>query len=432
MGARKSVRSRRSEMVDRSKVRKCECAVLEECELKGCGNIVALGEEARNELCENVLKVSLTNKIDNFNNTKGNANNPPKYIFPQFIEESEDDQTTADTFPKSIVIKKQIGQGAYACVKLAYHKDYDRLVALKVYDKARVVQTQRQGNIQREIKILKKISNSYIVKAYDAFETSTQIVLVMEYVKGCTLRELLKKQPGNKLTEERARKVFRQIVSGVSYCHKHSIAHRDIKLDNVLLNEYDGVKIIDFGFSTYTHDNKKGRGFCGTPSYMAPEILLRRPYVGQPADVWALGVLLYALAAGTLPFRGVCNKELNGKIVEGRVEYPFHFSPPLKALLSRMLQTDPERRVTAVEILADAWLNEASERPHSRQTYSFGQGRFAAHCRASTEGKVFREVNGRVQWCGNERAEMLKVQNRVKRRAGSQVFGAAVREELGN
>eukprot|EP00826_Nyctotherus_ovalis_P014098 TRINITY_DN13894_c0_g1_i3.p1 TRINITY_DN13894_c0_g1~~TRINITY_DN13894_c0_g1_i3.p1 ORF type:complete len:258 (+),score=43.85 TRINITY_DN13894_c0_g1_i3:110-883(+) len=246
----------------------------------------------------------------------------------------------------------------------------------------------------------------------------------MEYIKGCNLREHLKKQPGNKLAEEKARKVFRQIVSGVSYCHKHSIAHRDIKLDNVLLNEYDGVKIIDFGFSTYTHDNKKGRGFCGTPSYMAPEIVLRRPYVDQLADVWALGVLLYALAAGTLPFRGTCNKELYGKIVEGRVEYPFHFSRSLKALLSRMLQTDPERRVTADDILADAWLTETPERPHSPR-----KERFTTHCKANTEGsasKVFKEISSRVAVAvrsdtENERMEMLKVYNRVKRRTASQL-----------
>ena len=104
--------------------------------------------------------------------------------------------------------------------------------------------------------------------------------------------------------------MFKQVVSGIEYCHARCITHRDIKLENVLLNAEMNVKIIDFGFSTCIPNDKRIKIFCGTPSYMAPEIVNKTEYCGPPADIWALGILLYAMLNGCFPFRGANDKDL--------------------------------------------------------------------------------------------------------------------------
>ena len=153
-----------------------------------------------------------------------------------------------------------------------------------------------------------------IVKIFEAFETEDNVYLVMEYVGGGSLHSLLKEQSDRRLQEEDAKRLFKQIMTALQYCHRKSITHRDIKLENILLDEHRNVKLIDFGFSTCIPNDKKIKMFCGTPSYMAPEIVRRDEYAGPPADVWASGVLLYALTNGCFPFRGGTDKELYRRI----------------------------------------------------------------------------------------------------------------------
>jgi len=127
----------------------------------------------------------------------------------------------------------------------------------------------------------------------------------MEYVGKTSLHSFLKNKSNRQLTEQEARTIFTQICSGISYCHSKHIVHRDIKLENILLDDYNNIKIIDFGFSICIDPEKKLNVFCGTPSYMAPEIVAKLYYKGAAADVWALGILLYAMLCGRFPFRGL-------------------------------------------------------------------------------------------------------------------------------
>lgn len=156
-----------------------------------------------------------------------------------------------------------------------------------------------------------------IVKIFEAFETENHVYLVMEYVGGGSLHSYLKEKPHRRLEEEDAKFIFKQILTALHYCHRKSIAHRDIKLENILLDENKQVKLIDFGFSTCIPNDKKIKMFCGTPSYMAPEIVAKEEYAGPPADMWASGVLLYALMNGCFPFRGSTDKELYRRIQRG-------------------------------------------------------------------------------------------------------------------
>ena len=130
-------------------------------------------------------------------------------------------------------------------------------------------------------------------------------MLVMEYVAGGSTHGFLKSKPNRRMDEDDARRIYRQVISALQYCHSKCVCHRDIKLENVLLNEEKNqVRLIDFGFSTCIPNDKRVKIFCGTPSYMAPEIVNKTEYCGPPADVWALGVLLFTMLCGTFPYRG--------------------------------------------------------------------------------------------------------------------------------
>jgi len=213
-----------------------------------------------------------------------------------------------------------LGQGSYAVVKLAFDKNTSEKVAIKTYEKLRLSDPRKMKNVRREISILQGVSHPNIIQLYSAFETIRQVFfilfnfllkiyqkihLVMEYVGKTSLHSFLKSKSNRQLTEQEARAIFTQICSGISYCHSKHIVHRDIKLENILLDDYNNVKIIDFGFSICIDPDKKLNVFCGTPSYMAPEIVAKLYYKGAAADVWALGILLYAMLCGRFPFRGI-------------------------------------------------------------------------------------------------------------------------------
>jgi len=282
-----------------------------------------------------------------------------KQTKPAHENKHESKNCLSGTFADSLshlLVGKQIGQGAYASVRIAFNKNLGHKVALKIYEKAKLMEPQRQYNMQNEMKILKKLNHPNIVKLYSAFDTRRHVVLEMEVVKGTSLHGFLKSKDKRRIDEPEAKRLFGQILNGIEHCHSNNVAHRDIKLENLLLDENENIKIIDFGFSTCMPVQKRIRIFCGTPSYMSPEIVTRKEYAGPPADIWALGVLLYAMLCGTFPFKGSTDKELYRRISHGLYSLPSYLSSASKALISKILTVDPDRRPTVYEILKDAWL----------------------------------------------------------------------------
>jgi len=241
------------------------------------------------------------NDIEKFFNT----NKPSAQIASHIFETNSDNKSIGD-----YIIGKQIGEGAYAIVRDGINKKTSEKVAIKIYDAKRLKGGQKAKAVEREIKLLRKMKHKNIVGFHGAFRTTNHTYVVMEYIEGLNLRSYIRNKENKRLSENEARGLFRQILEGVSYCHKHEIAHRDIKLENILLDNRGIIKIIDFGFSTCIPNDQKLKLFCGTPSYMSPEIVSKKEYCGPPADVWALGILLYSCLTGVFPFKGIFQSEL--------------------------------------------------------------------------------------------------------------------------
>lgn len=251
---------------------------------------------------------------------------------------------------KGYIINGQIGQGAYAIVKQGVNKATQERVAIKMYEKFRISDAQRKAGVSREISLLKRLSHPHIVKLHETIDMPRQLWLVMELACGRSLHSYVKARAERKLGEKEAVKVFRQVASGIEYCHRMNVTHRDVKMENVLVDELLNVKIIDFGFSICSAPTQHLKVFCGTPSYMAPEIVNKEKYLGPPTDVWSLGILLFALLAGHFPFRGVTEKDLFRSITRGVVKYPAEMGEEMRSLIEKMLQVNPTKRATAFEV----------------------------------------------------------------------------------
>lgn len=255
------------------------------------------------------------------------------------------------------IFSKQIGKGAYAIVKEAIHKATGEKVAIKVYNKLTLLNPHRKKNVTREIQILQKLSHKNIVKLHESIDSVKELYLVMERIEGASLYSRLK--TARRFSETEARNIFRQIVQGIQYCHSKNVSHRDIKLENVLVTSGDEVRIIDFGFSTCYSPETKLYSFCGTPSYMAPEIISKKEYYGPGVDVWALGVLLHTMVTGRYPFKGDNEHELFAKISRGHFDTPPGVSHSCKELIRRILQVDPRKRPTCSDILKDPFMTRS-------------------------------------------------------------------------
>jgi serine/threonine protein kinase len=204
---------------------------------------------------------------------------------------------------------------------------------------------------------MERLRHPNIVIFHDALDTPKQIHIIMDFVGGGSLHHFLKKRPGRRLDDQVAKRLIFQVAQGIKYLHDKHIVHRDIKLENLLLDESNTVKIIDFGFSTIVPPGKKLKIFCGTPSYMAPEIVARKEYAGFCADIWAVGVLLYALLCGSFPFRGQNDRDLYRKIVRGVFNVPEVVTDGARNVLSRVLTPDMSRRPTIDDVLGDQWFS---------------------------------------------------------------------------
>ncbi|XP_072346436.1 MAP/microtubule affinity-regulating kinase 3a isoform X9 [Scyliorhinus torazame] len=249
---------------------------------------------------------------------------------------------------------KTIGKGNFAKVKLARHILTGRDVAIKIIDKTQLNPTSLQ-KLFREVRIMKCLNHPNIVKLFEVIETEKTLYLVMEYASGGEVFDYLVAH--GRMKEKEARAKFRQIVSAVQYCHQKQIVHRDLKAENLLLDADMNIKIADFGFSNEFTVGNKLDTFCGSPPYAAPELFQGKKYDGPEVDVWSLGVILYTLVSGSLPFDGQNLKELRERVLRGKYRIPFYMSTDCENLLKRFLVLNPSKRGTLEQIMKDRWIN---------------------------------------------------------------------------
>ncbi|PKI72143.1 hypothetical protein CRG98_007462 [Punica granatum] len=263
----------------------------------------------------------------------------------------------ASTSPYSVLgnyrVIKNLGHGAFGEVKLAQHLPTGCKVAIKILNRRKIRENGMDQKVEREIKISKMLVHPHIIRLYEVIETATDIYMVMEFAERGDLCDYI--MMNQRAQEEEARKFFQQIISGVEYCHKYKVVHRDLKADNLLLDSNGNLKIADFGLSNIMLDGHFLKTSCGSPNYAAPEVISGKLYAGPEIDVWSCGVILYALLAGTLPFDDGSFPDLYRKIKGGMYTLPSHLPSGAKELIARMLVVDPIKRITIPEIRQSHW-----------------------------------------------------------------------------
>ncbi|KAL2136454.1 hypothetical protein VTI74DRAFT_3687 [Chaetomium olivicolor] len=263
---------------------------------------------------------------------------------------------------------KTIGQGSMGKVKLAKKEGTNELVACKIIERVSAddgrqsreererADAAREDRNAREAAIVSLLNHQYICGLRDNLRTRWHWYMLFEYVNGGQMLDYIISH--GKLKEKQARKFARQIASAVDYCHRNSIVHRDLKIENILISKTGDIKIIDFGLSNLfsPDEDRKLKTYCGSLYFAAPELLQARPYTGPEVDVWSFGVVLFVLVCGKVPFDDQYMPALHQKIKKGAVDYPNWLSSECKHLISRMLVTDPRQRATMHEVMNHPWM----------------------------------------------------------------------------
>ncbi|KAK2817958.1 hypothetical protein Q7C36_021891 [Tachysurus vachellii] len=253
-------------------------------------------------------------------------------------------------------IIRTLGKGNFAVVKLARHKVTKTQVAIKIIDKTHLNASDLE-KLNREVKIMKLLKHPHIIRLYQVMETKNMLYIVTEYANNGEMFDYLARN--GHLSEDEARKTFWQILSAVEYCHRCHIVHRDLKAENLLLDSNMNIKLADFGFGNFFVHGKHLNTWCGSPPYAAPEIFQGNEYEGPQQDIWSLGVVLYVLVCGSLPFEAASLPVLKQRVIEGLFSIPYFMSQGCEDLIRRMLVVDPAKRISLKQIKQHCWMKIA-------------------------------------------------------------------------
>ena len=240
------------------------------------------------------------------------------------------------------IIKETIGTGTFSKVKLGINKYTKEKVAIKLLEKSKITEKEDLKRINREISIIKKLSHPNIIKINEIFENEKYYYIIMDYCSKGELFDYIVKK--TKLTEDESSFFFYQIINAIEYIHKKNIVHRDLKPENLLLTENNKIKIIDFNLSNYFYKNNLLSTPCGSPCYAAPEMVRGKKYNGFKTDIWAIGIILYAMSCGYLPFEDSDNEILFQKILECDLEFPNFLSFECIDIIKKILNVNPYDR----------------------------------------------------------------------------------------
>jgi 5'-AMP-activated protein kinase catalytic alpha subunit len=261
-----------------------------------------------------------------------------------------------------------LGHGTFAKVYHARHLQTGKSMAMKVVGKEKVIKVGMMEQIKREISVMKMVKHPNIVDLHEVMASKSKIYFAMELVRG---GELFSKIAKGRLKEDLARVYFQQLISAVDFCHSRGVYHRDLKPENLLLDEEGNLKVTDFGLSAFTEHLKQDgllHTTCGTPAYVAPEVIGKKGYDGAKADLWSCGVILYVLLAGFLPFQDDNIVAMYRKIYRGDFKCPPWFSSEARRLITKLLDPNPTTRITISKIMDSSWFKKSvpkSARPNN-------------------------------------------------------------------
>nr|AGY49229.1 CBL-interacting protein kinase 6 [Physcomitrium patens] len=256
-------------------------------------------------------------------------------------------------------VGRTIGEGTFAKVKFAQNTETGESVAMKVLDRQTVLKHKMVEQIKREISIMKLVRHPNVVRLHEVLASRCKIYIILEFVTGGELFDKIVHQ--GRLNENDSRKYFQQLMDGVDYCHSKGVSHRDLKPENLLLDSLDNLKISDFGLSALPQQVREDgllHTTCGTPNYVAPEVLNDKGYDGAVADIWSCGVILFVLMAGFLPFDEADLNTLYSKIREADFTCPPWFSSGAKTLITNILDPNPLTRIRMKGIRDDEWFKK--------------------------------------------------------------------------
>ncbi|KAK4634932.1 Protein kinase [Fulvia fulva] len=282
-------------------------------------------------------------------------------------------RTTIDAQTGHWELGKTVGAGSMGKVKLARNKETGEQVAVKIVPRQstdgehRTQQERERADHSKEVRtareaaIVTLVDHPYICFMRDVVRTNYHWYMLFEYVNGGQMLDYIISH--GRLKEKQARKFGRQIASALDYCHRNSIVHRDLKIENILISKTGDIKIIDFGLSNLFSPRSHLKTFCGSLYFAAPELLQAKQYTGPEVDVWSFGIVLYVLVCGKVPFDDQSMPQLHAKIKKGVVEYPPWLSPECRSLIARMLNTNPSDRATLQEIMSHPWMTKGFSAP---------------------------------------------------------------------
>ncbi|KAI3838656.1 hypothetical protein MKW92_037327 [Papaver armeniacum] len=276
---------------------------------------------------------------------------------------SNNSKSTLTSFEDRYELGIELGSGDNGVIHECFDKRSNETLACKSIAKKRLVTQDDIKNVELEVDIMKKLSgHPNIVNLKEDYWDSNYVRLVMELCPGGDLCDLMQTYKSKRLSEFSARRLFRQLLLVVMYCHENGVIHRDLKPENILLptkGSYLPIKLTDFGFATYIQPEVKLYGVVGTRYYIAPEVLTGKGY-NQTADIWSVGVILYILLSGQVPFWGATEAKTFDAVMAAELRFPSdpweQISVSAKHLITKILCPDPKKRLTAPQILDHSWM----------------------------------------------------------------------------